>query len=160
MAAHLADLARLYERAEPGTRQRLALALFARAEALGPTKLRLYSNEETVAQGWATTMSGEFTAKIGRNGRGERTRAYTFQVIVIVGEEASDRTKETSAVTLRRQSGQRNATTRPVAGSSPAGEPYHASRSRSYRLAAVVPHCGDKSFHVLHRRVGLDDVRG
>ena len=38
----------------------------------------------TAAQGWATAMSGEFTARVRRNGRGERSRAETFQVSVTV----------------------------------------------------------------------------
>jgi hypothetical protein len=42
---------------------------------LGPTKVWLYPSEEAAAQGWATAMSGEFTARIRRNGRGERGRA-------------------------------------------------------------------------------------
>ena len=36
VAAHLADLARLYDGAMPETRQRIAQALFARVEVLGP----------------------------------------------------------------------------------------------------------------------------
>jgi thioesterase domain-containing protein len=72
VAADLADLARLYDSAMPETRQRIAHALFARVEVLGPTKVWLHPSEEAAAQGWATAMSGEFTAQIRRNGRGER----------------------------------------------------------------------------------------
>jgi len=53
-------------------------------EVLGPTKVWLYPSEEAAAQGWATAMSGEFTARVRRNGRGERSRAETFQVSVTV----------------------------------------------------------------------------
>ena len=53
-------------------------------EVLGPTKVWLYPSEEAAAQGWATAMSGEFTAKVRRNGRGERSRADTFQISVAI----------------------------------------------------------------------------
>ena len=66
------------------TQQRIAQALFAKVEVLGPTLVWLYPSEEAAAQGWATAMSGEFTAQIRRNGRGERTRADTFQVSVSI----------------------------------------------------------------------------
>ena len=64
--------------------QRIAQALFARVEVLGPTKVWLYLSEEAAAQGWATAMSGEFTAKVRRNGRGEMSRAYTSLVSVSI----------------------------------------------------------------------------
>ena len=85
VAAHLADLARLYDSAKPETRQRIAQALFARVEVLGPTKVWLYPSEEAAAQGWATAMSGEFTANTSE-WSGERSRAYTFQISVTVLE--------------------------------------------------------------------------
>ena len=65
------------------TQQRIAQALFAKVEVLGPTLVWLYPSEEAAAQGWATAMSGEFTAQIRRNGRGARASASTSDVQVI-----------------------------------------------------------------------------
>jgi hypothetical protein len=72
VARALADLQRLFRRAKPDTQQRIARALFEKVEVLGPTQVWLHPSEEAIAQGWATAMSGEFTARIRRSGRGER----------------------------------------------------------------------------------------
>ena len=88
IAAHLADLRRLFGQADTSTQQRIAKALFEQVEVLGPTQVWLHPSEEAVAQGWATAMSGEFTAGIRRNGRGERSRAYTFQISVTVASSS------------------------------------------------------------------------
>ncbi len=64
---------------------------FEQVEALGPPQARLYLCEEAVAQGWATAMSGEFTAQVRRNGRDERSRASSSDVQVIHFVEPPDR---------------------------------------------------------------------
>jgi len=70
IAAHLSGLQHLFERAEPETQQRIAQALFEKVEVLGPNRVWLHPSEEAVAQGWATAMSGEFTAQVRRNWSG------------------------------------------------------------------------------------------
>ena len=72
IAAHLADLRRLFGQADTSTQQRIAKALFEQVEVLGPTQVWLHPSEEAVAQGWGTAMSGEFTAEVSQSGRGER----------------------------------------------------------------------------------------
>ena len=56
-------------------------------------------SDEAAAQGWATAMSGEFTARLRRNGRAERARASIsdVQVICFVEPERSGSADEMSA---------------------------------------------------------------
>lgn len=85
IAESLGDLRGLFGDADASTQHRIAAALFDRVEALGPNEVWLYPSVEAEARGWAAAMSGEFRIE-SRNGRGERSRAHTFQLIVrIVG---------------------------------------------------------------------------
>ena len=71
IAEYLADLRNLFRDAEPATQHRIAEALFARVEALGPNEVWLFPSVEAEARGWAAAMAGEFRLE-SRNGRGER----------------------------------------------------------------------------------------
>jgi hypothetical protein len=77
-------------KAEPRTQQRIAQALFKSVDVLGPLQVWVHPSEEAEAHGWATAMHGEFERKVRRYGRGERTRAYTFQVAVTIVDGGGD----------------------------------------------------------------------
>jgi hypothetical protein len=72
VAEALTDLQLLFQRSQIGTQKRIAQALFEHVEVLGPARVWLYPSDEAVALGWATAMTGEFTAPLRQSGRGER----------------------------------------------------------------------------------------
>jgi hypothetical protein len=75
VAEALMDLQLLFQRSLVGTQKRIAQALFEHVEVLGPARVWLHPSDEAVALGWATAMTGEFTAHLRQSGRGERGSA-------------------------------------------------------------------------------------
>ncbi len=89
VATALRDVQSLFVDAEATTQHRIVHGLLEKVEVPGPSQIWLHPSLEPEARGWATAMTGEFRVEICQSGRGERTRADTFQLTLRIRREQS-----------------------------------------------------------------------